>query len=131
MIKVKYIGTEHTFAKVWNEKKKILNWEIIEIPEESKKFFLSNSFEQVWWKSKEEILEWIEKIERETNNDRSNLEREIKAIETRLFKEISELENNFEVKEKMRQERISKLNEQLENVEDDYTETKKSKKSKK
>ncbi len=116
MIQVKYLWASHTFVRLNWTKIKVLNWEIIEVPKDKKKFFITNWFEEIWGSNPEEIQESIEKLEKESINDENSLEMNIKILEDKLFKDIRELEEKLKEREKERQWKISILKEKLINL---------------
>lgn len=116
MIQVKYLWASHTFIKLNWTKIKVLNWEIIEVPKDKKKFFITNWFEEIWNSNPEEIQESIEKLERESINDENSLEINIKILEDNLFKDIKDLESKFNEREKERKLKMSILKEKLINL---------------
>lgn len=116
MVKVKYLWESHTYISIDWVKKKVLNWEIIEVPKDKIKLFITNWFEKIWFEAISELQEKIEILERESINDENALNINISNIENELFNKIQKLESDFKDIEKQRQTKIKSLKDKLKNI---------------
>jgi hypothetical protein len=95
-IKVRYKWKSHTIVKIDWEEKKVLEWEVIEVKENTKKHFLYNWFEVVGSRNIELLQEEINCIKKELKDEEERfltLEKWIKEKaqqEIENYKKLSE-----------------------------------------
>lgn len=118
-IKVRYTWKWHTMIKLNGEEIKVLEMGVLDVPSDQKIYFISNWFEQVWWKSESEITAQIDSLETDCKTDRQVLEQDIKKIEAKMFAEINEIQKLFDNRENERQAKIERLKADLKQVKED------------